>query len=47
MSDTWLNIRFGPVHLKMRGWKLSFSHNSFHDEKPWWDFELYELRIPF
>ncbi len=47
MSDTWLNIRFGDQHLQVRGWMFSFSKNSYHAGKPWWDIEVYEIRMPF
>lgn len=47
MSDTWLNIRFGSYHLKAKGWDFSFEKNDFHEGKPFWDIELFELRKPF
>jgi hypothetical protein len=52
MSSLWLNLRFGAWHLQferrgLRSWLPRLSFNNYHQGKPLWNVQLYELRRPW
>lgn len=49
MSDLWLNICFGKLHLQAKYGSLRplFEWNRNVPERRWWEIHLFELKWPW